>query len=216
MAFSPALTALFAAFFLKERINILQTIFIFLSISGVVYIFYMNGSGIIISNDKILGILFLLVSTIAISGYAVLSRHLSVAFSPIQLTYLMVTMGMVFFNLYAVIQNAITGELADFFHLIIEVKFIGSVLFLGIFATMITAFLSNYILSKLTASRMSIFSNLSTVISIAAGAILLNEQIHFYHIIGSIMIITGVLGTNLFKETSIKSTLRGWNVNEKI
>ncbi|WP_066306785.1 DMT family transporter [Bacillus sp. FJAT-29814] len=206
MAFSPALTALLASIFLKEKMNIFQTIFIFLSIFGVVYIFYSNGSGITVSDDKILGILFLLVSTVAISGYAVLSRYLSDSFTPIQLTYLMVTMGMLFFNLCAIIKNALTGELAGYFYLITELKFIGSVLFLGIFATMITAFLSNYILSKLSASRMSIFSNLSTVISIAAGAILLNEQINLYHIIGSIMIIAGVLGTNLLKETSIQRT----------
>ena len=46
---------------------------------------------------------------------------------------------------------------------------------------------------------MSVFSNLSTIISIAAGATLLNEDIFLYHIVGSTLIIIGVIGTNLFK-----------------
>ena len=43
---------------------------------------------------------------------------------------------------------------------------------------------------------MSVFSNLGTVISIVAGVIFLNEEIFYYHIIGSIFIVGGVIGTN--------------------
>ncbi|NLJ99166.1 MAG: hypothetical protein GX320_07885 [Tissierellia bacterium] len=43
---------------------------------------------------------------------------------------------------------------------------------------------------------MSVFSNLGTVISIIAGAVFLKEEIFYYHIIGSILIIGGVIGAN--------------------
>jgi drug/metabolite transporter (DMT)-like permease len=199
MSFAPALTALFAALFLKETINKVQIFFIFLSIFGVVYIFLMNGMEATGSNHHLLGIFFLLISTLSIAGYTVLSRYLSVSFSPIQLTYIMVTCGMLFFNLYALTSRIIQGQLFEYFTLVTNSNFLFSVLFLGIFATMLTAFLSNYILSKLTASKMSIFSNLSTVISILAGAIFLKESIHSYHIIGSLMIIIGIVGANFYK-----------------
>lgn len=43
---------------------------------------------------------------------------------------------------------------------------------------------------------MSVFANLGTVISIVAGVVFLNESIYYYHIIGSVLIVGGVLGTN--------------------
>ncbi|MNL82201.1 EamA-like transporter family protein [compost metagenome] len=44
---------------------------------------------------------------------------------------------------------------------------------------------------------MSVFSNLATIVSIAAGALFLGEQIAWYHWAGSVLIIAGVLGVNL-------------------
>ncbi|MNC80190.1 EamA-like transporter family protein [compost metagenome] len=43
---------------------------------------------------------------------------------------------------------------------------------------------------------MSVFTNLSTIVSIAAGAFFLGEEITVYHWIGSLLIIAGVIGTN--------------------
>ncbi|MEH7438733.1 DMT family transporter [Neobacillus drentensis] len=199
LAFSPALTALFAAFFLKEKINVTQIFFIFLSIFGVVFVFLMNGVVLKMSQGQVIGIVFLVISCLSISSYAVLARALSVSYRPIQLTYIMVTFGLIFFNLVAIIQRTIKGNVLEYFSLVLKPDFLMAVLFLGGFATMLTSFLSNYILSKLTASKMSIFSNFSTVISILAGAIVLHEEIKLHHIIGSIMIITGVLGANFYK-----------------
>jgi drug/metabolite transporter (DMT)-like permease len=59
--------------------------------------------------------------------------------------------------------------------------------------------MTNYILSKIEASKMSVFSNLGTVITIIAGAVFLKEKIYLYHIIGSILIVGGVLGADFFR-----------------
>ncbi|OCA87998.1 hypothetical protein A8F94_09220 [Bacillus sp. FJAT-27225] len=199
IAFSPAVTALLAAVFIKERVNVMQSLFISLSIFGVVFVFVMNGVAFHLSISHLIGIGLLILSTIALSGYAVLTRFLSDSFSPIQLTYIMVTFGFIFFNLSAIVVKISEGKAADYVKNLTHLDFILSVLFLGIFATMLTAFLSNFILSKLTASKMSVFSNLSTVISILAGALFLHEDIRFHHILGSCFIILGVLGTNFYK-----------------
>ena len=47
---------------------------------------------------------------------------------------------------------------------------------------------------------MSVFVNLSTVISIEAGVVFLNESVFYYHIIGSFLIIIGVIGVNFLDE----------------
>jgi multidrug transporter EmrE-like cation transporter len=67
---------------------------------------------------------------------------------------------------------------------------------LGVVSSLLTAWLSNYILSKMEASRMSVFANLSTIVSMAAGAVFLGEEVAVYHGIGSVLIIAGVIGAN--------------------
>lgn len=79
-----------------------------------------------------------------------------------------------------------------------NVDFIISILYLGILSSLGTSYLSNYALSKIEASKMSVFSNFSTLITILAGIIFLQEPFHFYYFIGSVIIIIGVIGTNYF------------------
>ena len=57
----------------------------------------------------------------------------------------------------------------------------------------------NYMLSKLPASNSSVFSNLTTVISIIAGVFIRHEAFHWYQLAGGIIIILGVWGTNRYK-----------------
>jgi Permeases of the drug/metabolite transporter (DMT) superfamily len=67
---------------------------------------------------------------------------------------------------------------------------------LGILSSLVTAFTANYALSRLEATKAVVFSNLSTVVSIAAGALVLGEPVEIYHLAGSLLIIAGVWGTN--------------------
>jgi drug/metabolite transporter (DMT)-like permease len=57
--------------------------------------------------------------------------------------------------------------------------------------------LANYTLSKVEASKLSVFANLSTIVSITAGALFLHEEVTAHHWIGFFMIIVGILGTNV-------------------
>jgi drug/metabolite transporter (DMT)-like permease len=103
------------------------------------------------------------------------------------------------------IQHLAAGDFVQYVSLWTNVPFLLFTFYLGVFATLLTSFLSNYILSKIPASQMSVFANLSTVISIVAGAVILNETIYFYHWIGAFFIITGVIGTNAFKQKRDKA-----------
>jgi drug/metabolite transporter (DMT)-like permease len=201
-ASTPILTTILASFFLKERTTIVQKIFIFLSVFGVIFIFIMKGQTIELSN--ILGISLLLFSCISIASYTVMARSLSKTLKPIDITFFMLGLGFLFFNTFAISAHVKLGTISDFFSPMKNITFILSILFLGVLASLVTSFLSNYILSKLKASQMSVFSNLSTVVAIAAGAVILNEQIYWYDIVGSCFIIFGVIGTNFFnKKTAI-------------
>lgn len=50
------------------------------------------------------------------------------------------------------------------------------------------------------ASRSAVFANISTIVSIAAGVLVLHENFQLYHVIGSVMILVGVWGTNYYQK----------------
>lgn len=195
-AFTPVVTMLLATVFLKEATTVPQKLSIFLAVFGVVFIFIMKGSSIDLSN--ITGILLLFLSCLALAGYNVLARSLLRVFNPGEISYLLLGIGFVAFLVVSLTSHAAAGTLDHLFAPLASGTFIVSILYLGVMSSLVTALTANYALSKMEASKMSVFANLSTVVSIAAGAMFLGENITLYHIIGSALIITGVMGANRF------------------
>ncbi|MBT2289641.1 DMT family transporter [Paenibacillus albidus] len=195
-SFTPVVTMIIAAIFLKEATTLLQKLSIFLSVFGVVFIFIMKGSSIDLSNMA--GILMLFLTCVAFAGYSVLARSLSKQFSPAEISYLMMAIGFIVFLAISLINHTAAGTLGNFFTPLASGTFVISALYLGVISSLVTTLMSTYILSKIEASKMSVFTNLATIVSIAAGALFLGEEVTVYHLIGSVLIIAGVLGANLF------------------
>lgn len=198
LSLSPIFITVFASIFLKEKTTWQQGIFIMLSVLGVIYIFIMKGN--VVEVDNFLGFGYLVISCLSIAGYTVLARNLTVNYSPLQLSFIMVSFGFLFFNGYALFYHLNAGDVATYLSLWGKGSFLLSTFYLGVLSTLLTSFLANYVLSKIPASQMSVFANIATVISIAAGATFLNEKIYFYHWMGAALIIIGVIGTNILKE----------------
>ncbi len=193
-ASTPVFTLILATLFLKEKTNTWQRVSIMASVAGVIFITLMKGTTLEI--ESITGITLILLSALSFSGYSVLARILTRDFSSMELTVMMIIISFVCFNATAICKNVINGTMAAFLAPLGNPQFILSVIYLGVLSTLITSFLTNYVLSKLEASKMSVFANLGTVISIAAGVIFLKENIFYYHVIGSILIVGGILGAN--------------------
>lgn len=194
LASAPVFTLILATYFLKEKSSTLQKISVILSVIGVIYISVMKGSTLDINNIK--GIILLVLSALCIAGYSVMARNLTKEFTSIELSFIMVVISFVSFNLLSIGRHLLNGTITNYFMPFTNFNFIISILYLGVLSTLGTSLLTNYILSKLEASKMSVFANLGTVISIVAGVVFLKEKIYYYHIIGSIFIVGGVLGTN--------------------
>ena len=193
-AFAPVLVLIFATVFLKESASGLQRASIVLSVAGVVIIYWMKGGGIDFSNLS--GILLLTGSCAAFAGYSVLARSLLKSFRPMELTWWTLGFGCVIFFAASGIQHAASGTWHELLAPLGNIRFIASVFYLGILSSLVTAFTANYALSRLEATKAVVFSNLSTVVSIAAGALVLGEPVEIYHLAGSLLIIAGVWGTN--------------------
>ncbi|KAA8787201.1 DMT family transporter [Paenibacillus amylolyticus] len=194
-AMVPVFTLALASVFLKERTSILQKMSLLLSVAGVIFIFAMKGSGMSMSNMQ--GIVLLVLSAISFAGYGVLARPLTRQYKPLELTWVTLMVGCVVFNAIALIRHAFTGSMVDYVQPLGDLSYLGALAYLAILSTMVSTLLSSYALTHLEASRVSVFSNLSTLISIAGGALILHEPVQSYHYVGAILIIIGVLGTNM-------------------
>lgn len=194
LASAPVFTLILATYFLKEKSSTLQKISVILSVTGVIYISIMKGSTLDINNIK--GIILLVLSALCMAGYSVMARNLTKEFTSIELSFIMIIISFISFNILAIGRHIMNGTISSYFLPFGNLNFIISILYLGVLSTLATSLLTNYVLSKIEASKMSVFANLGTVISIVAGVVFLNEDIYYYHIIGSILIVGGVIGTN--------------------
>lgn len=198
----PVFTLMLAAFLLKETSTLQQKLATFISTAGVVYIFAMKGFDL--AGSSFQGSILILLSALSAAGYNVLASKLTKKYSLFDLTYVMLLIGFIVFNFAALVHHQATNTLTHFFQPFTNTDFLLSIIYLGVLSSLGTALLSNYALSIMKASQMSVFSNLATLITMAAGVLLLNEQLRYFHIIGAIMIIGGVICTNVnFKKAKL-------------
>lgn len=195
MATVPLFTIPIAAFFLKERTNTFQKLSILLSVAGVIFIFVMKG-GAGLNKDNIGGLALLMLSSLSMAGFGVLARPLSRKYTPLEISFVTMAMGCILFAAISLFNHGSAGTLKEWIQPFGELKYLLSLLYLGILSTVVSNLLSTFALSRLEASKVSVFNNLSTLISIMAGALVLNEKLTSAHIIGTVMILVGVLGTN--------------------
>ena len=196
IALIPVFVVIIGALFLKEQPTFIQMIFIIMSVVGVVFIVLMGGkSG---ASGNTLGMIILLGAVISAAAYNVLSRKLSLHFNPFEITFVMMWVGAIAFNGTALIQAAQKGEIGSYFAPLANMNVLISIVFLGILSSVAAFLLLNYMLSKMEASTTAVYLNMTTVVSIIAGVIFRSEAFYWYHMVGAIMILAGVWGTNHF------------------
>ncbi|MEK8129117.1 DMT family transporter [Paenibacillus filicis] len=193
-ALLPIVSMLMAAIFLKERSTLTQGVFLTLSVAGVLFIFLMKGGSL--SNTPLIGTVLILLSVLSSAGYTILVRKLVKRFSSLELTYVMTVIGFVTFHAIAISRNVSAGTLGDYFLPFTHLSFIISIAYLGILSSFLSSYLSNFALSRMEAAKMTTFNQLSTVVAILAGVVFLQEKLEWFHAVGTVMIIAGVIGTN--------------------
>jgi len=197
IALIPVVVTIFAAIFLKEKPGKAQLAFILASVLGVVFIVLMSGTAG--TSGHFAGILALFGAVLSAGVYNILSRKLSESFTPVEITFVMMWTGAIVFNLFHLASVIINREPARYFEALKAMNTLIPILYLGILSSVCAFFMVNYMLSRLPAASSSVFSNLTTVISIAAGIFVRHEPFHWYQLAGGFMIILGVWGTNRYK-----------------
>ncbi len=191
LALIPVASIIVARILLKERISTFQAFCSIASVAGVFLTTMHQGTG----SFSWLGFLLLLVSVCAGAMFNVLSRRISIQFSVFERTYVMFALGSVVFSSIALIQSAgnihvmIIAPLSD-------TKFWVSILYLAGLSSVGAFLMLNYAVTHLDIARASIFGNITTVITIVAGVLILQESFGVTQIIGSVIIILAAYGVN--------------------
>ena len=190
---SPVITAVLGALLLREKPTVRQWICIGISVSGVLIMTLKPGGG----QNTLLGCLCLVGAYFAGSMYTLLSRKLSSEFKPFDLTYVMFIMGFVFFTGGAVAQNG-ADTLRVIGQALSHPEFVGGIVFLSLFSSVGAFLLINYSLARLPVARAAIFNNLTAVVSVLAGVLVMKDPFTWVTALASVLILAGVWGVNRF------------------
>ena len=190
---SPIFTAILGAVLLREKPNAKQWLCIGMSIVGVMLVSMGTTGG----ENTLAGCLCLLGAYISGAYYSILVRKLSRQFSAVELTYIMFTVGFIFFFGFAFVQYG--GETVPMIAAALsETQFVIAAVYLGIAASIGAYMLANYSLARLPVMRSAIFNSFSTLVSVSSGIILMKDPFTAVSIAAFVMILASVWGVNYF------------------
>lgn len=194
-ATAPIITLILAAFILKEKTNYFQKTSVLICVAGVMYIMLMK----FIKNTApdFRGIAVAFIGTLAFSVYTVLAKRHKKNYSNYEMLFVIVGESLAILAVASIGKHLLNGTMNQLITPWQSSEFIIGIFYLAFLSTLISGYLINFALSNIDASKMIVFNNLGTVIQILAGVIILKETLFPSHIIGSILIILGILGVNL-------------------
>lgn len=193
IAVIPIVTLIMAAAFLKDRPSRAQWLFSLLSIAGIALITVVENSG---GQVQLIGVIFLIAAVISGSAYGVISRGISDEFSVYERTYFMQLMGGVFYTVLALIEQR--GNLGALVAPFADGGFVISLLYLALGASVLGYSLFNYAVSNAPMANVVSLCNLTTVISVVAGVVLLNEPFSPVSAIAMLAVLVGIWGVQKF------------------
>lgn len=180
---------------LKERPTWLQLLSVLVSVGGLAFMAGQSGGSV--EGTSALGASFILLSAVALALYGVMARGMRSEYSAVQLSYSMMRTGFIVFVPLAFIRHAAQGTLPELLAPWHEAGFWIPLLYIGILSSLVSSWMSNAVLARLEAFKVSLFVNLGNLITIATGVILMNERWSLAQTMGTICMLAGVLGANL-------------------
>ena len=193
----PILTLIAAGIILKEKISRMQKIFILTSVAGVIFINIMDG--VSLHSDNFIGLIYILGSAVAFAVYSVLIKKISSKYSTMQIVYVVNVAGFIFFNVISLYNHISANTIFDYFAPFAEKTFLLPILYLGILSSVITSILLTYAVSKIKATTVGLFNNLTSVIAIISGGLFLGEKLMWYDFAGIAVVLISTAAFSMVK-----------------
>ena len=193
IALVPVVSLLLGLVFLRERPTVLQVICSVVSVVGVALISLGDTAE---GKASFWVFLLLLGAMLSAAGFNFVSRKTSTEFTSFERTYVMFLLASVVFTVLALIENR--SDLLRIVLPLAETEFLISIAFLGLFSSVFAFFSVNYANTHLTLTRSTAFSNITTVVSLLAGVLILREEHSVLALFAAVLIVVGVWGVQHF------------------
>lgn len=198
------IVAIFAAIpTLHEKPTVMQIVFSFLSVGGVIGIGLLTRSS---GQLDWIGVVGLIVAVVSAAAYGILDRGLSAEFTAFERTYLMIGMGAVCFTPIALVR--VRFNMGAFFAPMGDPAFLLPVLFLAICCSVVSYFLLSYMATYMTVTRSTVYANLTTAVSVIAGALILKEPFSWLSAVFCAVILIGIYGVQKFARKGEPETIQ--------
>ncbi len=181
-------------FCLGEKPTLLQVVCTFVSIGGIAVISLLSSDN---SKSKIIGIILLIGAVVSSAAFNVLSQKEAKRFTATERTYAMFIIGAVGFIItgFLTMRGSYISEVCLAFK---STKFVIAELYLSVLSSVLAFILYNYSTSVISVVQTASFANMITVVSVAAGVLILKEEFSLLQLFICIIIILGVWGVNVF------------------
>lgn len=176
--------------FLKEKITRKQFYYILLAVAGCILASSADASEASIS---VLGILLIIGSLIFRSLYSVKSKDLCEKYSVLDLTFSQLIWGFILFGLSSLVSGQVM-HINQIAQMMSRDDYIG-LIYLSIMSLSAAYYLNNYVISKITVITTGVLNNLTFFVTVFSGVFFRKEAIPFLSVIGSVMILAGIIMT---------------------
>lgn len=143
------------------------------------------------TKSSALGIMMLFVAVLAAAMFYVFSQKAGEHYNALERTYVMFAIGSVTYVIAALVQCAGHYD-TMILPVITSGQFWGGMIYLSVFSSVAAFMALNFGSSYIPVSQASIFANLTTVISIIAGVVVLHESFSVQQVIGAVIILVSV------------------------
>ena len=187
LAVVPVVTIGTGALFLKEYPTRRQALFCIMPVAGVII---MTVSGKELGVVTPLGVLFLLLTMLSSAIYKTANRRSSVEFTAFERTFLVLAISAVFFSLTG--MGAVDWNIRTFAAPLLQGKYLLAVVSLGLLCSIVANLLVNYASGHMSVFKVSSFGSLSTLCSVLAGVVFLQEPMSLPLLLGAVLILVGI------------------------
>lgn len=186
-ALTPVFVFIIAIVYFKEKITLFKTLGIIVAIIGTIVL--ISEKGLKFSSEGFVGDILALLASLSWAFYTIIGKKMSEKYEPVYITALAMIIG---FLLY----------LPIFLFMDIDINFSSfstlnwiEVLYLGIFTSAVGYAIWYYALTKIDASKLSVFNNFQPALTAILSLLILGTPITMQFFVGGTLIVAGVFLT---------------------
>ena len=187
----PVAVMILSALILKEKTGRLGVAGVFLSLVGIFVLITGDPQFTWSLGESLTGDLLILGAVVSAAVYIVGARDLGKRYSSLDITTMQIFYGALFYT------PAFIWQFRDISWSVISVRSWSGLLYLTICATVAAFLCYNYALTKIPASRASVFINGIPVVTAVGAWVILGERLTLLQVSGGILVLAAVFITNL-------------------